>query len=72
MMRTTMGMTDSHVDTYDGVDSFLCSLDYRYDHERDDDYEQMQKAETCLLRHYPQFLPRAFAPATPATATDVA
>ncbi|CAI5720642.1 unnamed protein product [Hyaloperonospora brassicae] len=48
----------------------LCHL-MGYDHERDDDYEQMQKAETYLLRHYPQFLPRAFAPAPPATAPDV-
>uniref|UniRef100_M4BDU5 Uncharacterized protein n=1 Tax=Hyaloperonospora arabidopsidis (strain Emoy2) TaxID=559515 RepID=M4BDU5_HYAAE len=48
----------------------LCHL-MGYDHEQDDDYEHMQKAETHILRHFSQFLPRAFAPATPATDTDL-
>ena len=66
LMMMVMGMI-----RVDVIDSFLCVLHYRYDHEQDDDYEHMQKAETHLLRHFSQFLPRAFAPATPATDTDL-
>ncbi|KAJ8566597.1 hypothetical protein ON010_g6525 [Phytophthora cinnamomi] len=33
-----------------------------YDHELDDDYERMQKAENYILNRYAQFLPPAFAP----------
>ncbi|OWZ08623.1 YbeY metalloprotein [Phytophthora megakarya] len=39
----------------------LCHL-MGYDHERDDDYEHMQKAENSILERYLQFLPPAFAP----------
>ncbi|KAE8886846.1 hypothetical protein PF005_g20596 [Phytophthora fragariae] len=39
----------------------LCHL-MGYDHELDDDYERMQKAENDILSRYTQFLPPAFAP----------
>ncbi|KAG7385483.1 hypothetical protein PHYPSEUDO_001433 [Phytophthora pseudosyringae] len=47
----------------------LCHL-MGYDHERDDDYERMQKVENSILSRYPQFLPPAFASTAPATDTD--
>ncbi|KAI9911864.1 hypothetical protein PsorP6_009673 [Peronosclerospora sorghi] len=48
----------------------LCHL-MGYDHERDCDYERMQKAESYILNNYSQFLPPAFAPVSASTsATD--
>ncbi|ETI54446.1 YbeY/UPF0054 family metalloprotein [Phytophthora nicotianae P1569] len=47
----------------------LCHL-MGYDHELDDDYERMQKAENYILNRYPQFMPPAFAPTTSTEPTD--
>lgn len=45
-----------------GLTELIVYLLCRYDHELDDDYERMQKAENFILSRYTQFLPPAFAP----------